>query len=115
MNDRDGYETETGIEKEYESEKKEERRKTVTVINGTGRALIIRQHDAAVHPHAPRMPNGDVAMTLQTGGNHGVDKEWFDAWLKDNAGLSLVTLGEISAVDEPDDLQLETKPEHPAV
>lgn len=100
MDDRDPNEHEVDTGPDENSKKK---RRTVSVINATGRPLTIRQHDAAVHPMAPRLPSGDAGLTLQNGSNHGVDKEWFDAWLKDNANLSLVTSKAISAVDEPED------------
>lgn len=95
----------------------QEKRPTVTIINGAGRPILIRQHSPAAHQMAPRLPTGGAGMTLQPGGNSGVDKEWAEEWFKDNAGMDLVTNGTIRAIDERDpdddagDVDAEAKPE----
>lgn len=101
MEDRDQNEHEVDTGADQPEEKK---RRTVTVVLAGTRPIAIRQHDAAVHPFSPRLPNGsDVGMTLQPGANHGVDKEWFDKWLDDNKNLSLVANQAITAVDDPEE------------
>lgn len=98
MDDRDQneHEVDTGADQP-------EKRPTVTIVNGAGRPIMIRQHGPAAHQMAPRLPTGDAGMTLQSGGNTGVDKEWAEEWFKDNAGMDMVLNGTISMHDEGPD------------
>lgn len=81
---------------------RKEKRPTVTVTNGTGRELQLRRHSPAAHQFAPQLPTGE-GIVLKSGGNTGVDKEWFDGWLEENKNSSLVTSGLIGAIDEKDE------------
>lgn len=80
----------------------ERKRRTVTVTCGIQNGLHLRIHSPAAHQHAPRLPNGDPGVTLSKGLNPGIDKEWFEEWLKENERSSYVEAGLVTATDEKD-------------
>lgn len=77
-------------------------RPTVRVTNATGRSLQLHLHQVVPDDGAGRaflgrvlsasdqaMPDG---IQLQAGVNHGVDREFFEEWRKQNNGLALLPL-----------------------
>lgn len=99
MDDTDHNEHERDTGPDAASKKK---RPTVSVMCGVPNGLQIRTHSPATHPFAPQLPTGE-GVVLQGGNNPGIDKEWFDAWLKENENSSVVQNGLVVASDEPDE------------
>ena len=76
----------------------EQKRKTVNVLNGAGRPLMLHLHqtipdDGGGRPFQGRVlssPSADMpdAVSLRAGHNAGIDKEFFDAWLKQNTAFA---------------------------
>lgn len=78
------------------------RRPTVHVTNSTGRSITLNLHqvvadDGAGRAFLGRMPD---SVVVNGGGNAGVDKQFFDAWYKQNQVMA-DQMG-IAAVDEDD-------------
>lgn len=78
------------------------KRPTVNVTCSVPTGVQLRRHSPAAHEHAPQLPTGE-GYVLKQGSNPGVDKEWFDGWMKENENSSLVQSGVITAIDEKDD------------
>lgn len=71
---------------------------TCTVPNGV--QIALHQVHEGFMGQKTHVPIGDI-ITLQQGDNPGIDRQWFELWLKENQQLSLVTGEQITAKDEP--------------
>lgn len=78
-----------------------DRRKTVNVTCSVQNGVQMRLHQVHEGLMGSKMsvPIGDLVV-LKSGGNPGVDKEFFDAWLEENKTLSIVTAGMVTATEE---------------
>jgi hypothetical protein len=79
----------------------DERRKTVNVACGVTGGVQMRLHQIHEGFMGSKMsvPIGDL-VELKAGGNPGIDKQFFEAWLEENKNLSIVTAGLVTATDE---------------
>lgn len=94
--DPDGYPVDNGTPKA-------QRRKTVHVRNETGRAIALHLHETIADDGGGRPFQGRLLhelVTLKSGANAGIDKEFFNKWLEQNKGMGPVLLSLITHEDE---------------